>query len=399
MRGVLKFLATLVIGIALIWLGFWFYAESRLQSGFTGWAEQQAAQGWKISYDSIHRGTSILDAAITINNLVLDLPPGPEGEQASIALPAITLRIHALNPLVFHTDLPGKITVTLNNNIGLVWSAGSSALSENLDPNKLFDRAADPFRGGDFSASDIDILASAGSLLVLHIDNIASHADLNLSAGPADTAIFSTVALDGVAVSPLLARIASIPFDGKLTHLDVSARFSGPIPPGLPDLLDQISARTANLEDQQKLLLPAVHQWAAQGGSGKAQLNLILGPSTINAAGSIGFDANLQPNGTADLTANHLDQFTTALTNAYPWLQADITQAEAESSQYLSNTDQGGQTLTLHISYGKPGIIINGQKAADMPPFDWTAAENPLPPPVQAPGDGSGAASPLPAMP
>ena len=399
MRGIVKFLLTLILGVALIWLGFWWYAESRLQSAFTDWTRDRTAQGWKISYDSIQRGTSLLDAAVTINNLNLVLPPGPAGASAAIALPAVTLRIHALNPLVFHTDLPNKIAVTLGNNLALVLNTGRIALTENLDPDKLFNRAADPFRGGDFSAGDIDILASAGSLLVLHIDSLTSHADLNLSAGPANTAVFSRITFDNVVLSPLITRLAAIPFGGKLSQLVLFARISGPLPPNLPAVLNQLSADSADLTAQQKQIIPLIHQWAAQGGTGNAGLNLDLGPSTAVAAGSLKFDANLQPNGTADLTANHLDQFTAALTNAYPMLQDDITRAEARLSPYLGNTDQGGQILNLHLTYGKPGILIDGQKVADMKPLDWNALENPLPPPIQAQGDGSGAASPAPANP
>jgi hypothetical protein len=312
--------------------------------------------------------------------------------QATISLPAVTLRIHALNPLVFHTDLPNKIGFDFGK-FSLVCNTGSIALTENLDPGSLFNRAKDPFRGGDFNASDIDFLAS-GSLLVLHIDSIASHAELNLNAGPGDTAVFSRTAFDGVVISPLLTRLASIPFGGRLTHLEFSGRFSGPVPPDLADTMDQLGVQPNDLRNQQRLIMPVVHAWAVQGGSGAAQLNLILGPSTIDAAASVKFDANLQPNGTADLTADHLDQFTAALTNSYPALQDDIAEAEARFSQYLGNTDQGGQTLTMHLTYGTPGIMINGKKIADLPPIDWNTAVNPLPPPPQAHGDGSGAADP-----
>ena len=292
MRGVVKFLLTLILGVALIWLGFWWYAESRLQSAFTDWTRDRTAQGWKISYDSIQRGTSLLDAAVTINNLNLVLPPGP-----------------------------------------------------------------------------------------------------------ANAAVFSRITFDNVVLSPLITRLAAIPFGGKLNQLVLFARISGPLPPNLPAVLNQLSADSADLTAQQKQIIPLIHQWAAQGGTGNAGLNLDLGPSTAVAAGSLKFDANLQPNGTADLTANHLDQFTAALTNAYPMLQDDITRAEAQLSPYLGNTDQGGQILNLHLTYGKPGILINGQKVADMKPLDWNALENPLPPPIKAQGDGSGAASPGPANP
>ena len=71
-----------------------------------------------------------------------------------------------------------------------------------------------------------------------------------------------------------------------------------------------------------------------------------------------------------------------------------VAQLNARSSQYINNTDQGVQQLTLHLSYGAPGIIVNGQKTTDMLQLDWNPAENPLPlpahePPGQAPGDGS----------
>jgi hypothetical protein len=106
------------------------------------------------------------------------------------------------------------------------------------------------------------------------------------------------------------------------------------------------------------------------------------------------FDANVQPSGTADLTADHLDEFTGAITNAYPQVQDTISQAEAQLSPYLSTTGTGGQTLGMNVTYGPPGVTINGQKVADMPPVNWDALENP--PPAPAPDDGSGAGSPTP---
>lgn len=396
MRGVIKFLVSLIIGIAIIWIGFWWYAEHRLQSGFAAWAEQRADDGWKVSYDSLQRGTSPMNAELTIDHLTLSPPPGPNGELISIALPSVALRIAALNPLVFHTDLPNEIAITVGNNIGLVINTGSMALSENLDPDTLFNRNAYPFRGGDFAASNIQILAS--SLLVLHIDSITSHADLNLKAGADATAISSTTSLDGLALSPLLTRIGSVPFGGKLTHLSVAGTFSGPLPDNLDSLADQVGADAHNLDAQEELLVPVLHKWAAQGGHGNVALNLLIGPSTVNAGGSLSFDANLQPTGTADLTADRLGAFTSALTNAYPALQTDVAEAEAELSPYITNTEPGGQTLGMHVTYGSGSVTINGQKVAAMPPLDWNALENP-PPPVQAPGDGSGAALPAPASP
>jgi hypothetical protein len=397
MRGVLKFLLSLILGIAIIWIGFWWYAQVRLQQGFEAWAERQASNGLKVSYVSARRGTSPLNALLTIDQLTLVTPPGPDGEMIRVALPSLALRIAALNPLVFHTDLPDQIDVTVGNTVGIVLSAGSISASENLDPNTLFNRRAYPFRGGDFAASNVQVLAS--SLLVLHIDSVKSHADLNLGAGGNATAISTATVLDGLTLSPLLTRIASVPFGGELAHLSLAAAISGPVPRDISTLADQMDAIPHDRAAQQKLLMPVLHQWASQGGNGKMALEIVMGPSTINAGGTVGFDANLQPAGTAELSVDHLGDFTAAIVNSYPALQTDIAQAEAELSQYIGSTASGGQTLGMHVTYGAGSVTVNGEKVAAMPPLDWTSLENPPPPPIQAPGDGSGAASPAPANP
>ena len=399
MRGILKFLFSLVIGVGIIWAGFWWYAEGRLQSGFTAWADKQATDGWKISYDSLNRGTSLMDASIHLTNLTLTPPDSYNGETATIVLPTVVLRIDALNPLVFHTDLPNKISLILGSTINIVINTGKIRLSENLDPNTLFNRHAYPFRGGDFSASNIDILASEGSLLVLHIDQITSHADLNLAAPSTATAIASTTSLDNLVLSPLLTRIANIPFGGKITHLAFSGTFSGPIPADLSKAADQLAAVPHDEIAQQKIVFPIIHNWASQGGNGSGSLNLAIGPSTAQAGASLKFDPNLQPTGAANLTANHLDQFTSTILNAYPSLANSVAQIEAALSPYITTTDQGGQSLAMHVTYGPGAVTINGQKVSNQPPLDWNTLENPPPPPIQAPGDGSGAALAAPSNP
>jgi hypothetical protein len=382
MRAIVKFLLSLIVVLALVWLGLWWYAQGRLQAGFEGWAEQQATNGIKISYSSIQRGTSPLQALVTIQNMVMTLPPAANGDTGTITLPSLALRIDAATPTVFHTDLPNKILVQIGSNIDAAIDTGSIALSENLDPNAMFNKAVYPFRGGDLSATDVDILASQGSLLVLHIDNIAGHSDINANAGPSDTAMASTTSFDGIALSPILTRIASIPFDGKIAHLALNLTLSGPVPDGLQGLIAQVRANAHDPVAQQKLIMPVIHKWAAQGGNGSASLALTIGPTVANADGNIKFDANLQPEGTANVTATHLDEFFATITNAYPQLQADAAQIQAQLTPYLTTTTQDGQTLTVHTTYGNGTVTINGQKAADLPPVNWTTLENPPPTPA-----------------
>jgi hypothetical protein len=392
MRAIIKFLLSLVLVLVLLWVGLWWYAQGRLQNGFQSWADTQAAAGWKITDSGITRGTSPMHALVTISSLTLTPPADATGQTGTITLPSLGLRIDALNPLVFHTDLPNKISIAIGQTVDLAVNTSSIALSQNLDPNALFNKAVYPFHGGDFSAGNVDILASQGSLLVLHIDSITSHADLDLGAGAGATAVATNTSFNGLALSPLLTKVAQIPFNGQVSNFSLGVILSGPLPPDLTALAAQIRAISPQDEAAQaKVIVPVVRKWASQGGTGSLSIGLTVGPTTAKADAAVKFDANVQPSGTADLSANHLDELTGAITNAYPQVQDTISQAEAQLSPYLTTTSSGGQTLGLNLIYGPPGITINGQKVADMPPVNWDALENPPPP---APGDGSGADSP-----
>jgi hypothetical protein len=368
MRRLLKYLLSFLAGIALLWLCFWWYAESRIEAGFLAWANRQAARGEPVSYDSIHRGTSPFTAGISISNFSILLPP-IGGRQAILSLPTVGLSISPLNPLVFRIELPDKMTAMGANGLDLVFSIGGSRMSEDLDPDVLFKPHAYPFRASDLSLQNVDVLAS-GSLLILHFDNFSAHAELNLEARPGTTFSRDDIRFDGVAVSPILTRIASLPFGGKLAHLDISMTLLGPAPANLPSLLDQAPELAGNAQSSQQLI-STLQEWAREGGSGTIGVTLALGPTTARATGSIAFDAAQQPNGTAALSADHLDAFSDAILASYPALQADIAATEARLSPYLGNSTQGGQTLALHLDYGKSGVFINGQKTADMPPLDW----------------------------
>ncbi|OYV33089.1 MAG: hypothetical protein B7Z80_25045 [Rhodospirillales bacterium 20-64-7] len=386
MRAVLKFSLSFLVILAVVWLGLWWYAQGRIASGFQAWAETQAVNGLKVSYSSLQTGTSPLAAVVTINNLVLTLPPTPNGDTGTITLPTLALRINAANPTIFHTDLPSKIAVAIDNNIDASINTGSIAMNETLDPNALFSKTAYPFRSGDLNATDIDILASQGSLLVMHIDRVTGHSDLNLNADANSAAATGSTTFDGIALSPILTRIASIPFDGKITHLSMGLSLSGPVPPNLMDLVNQLRAAQADPVAEQKLLIPLVHKWATAGGNGNMNLALTIGPAAAAADAAIKFDANLQPEGTADLTAIHLHAFTSAITDAYPQFQPSVAAAEALLSPYLTTSPSDGQTLAMHATYGAGMVNLNGNKVADMPPLDWNALENPTTAPATPTG-------------
>jgi hypothetical protein len=397
MRAVIKFLGTLVVVLAIAWVGFWWYAQGRLESGFNAWADGLAAQGWKIGYATEQRGTSPASAVLRFTNLTVTSPPDAQGLNGTFTLPTLALRIDALNPLVLHTDLPDKIGVNIGNNIDAAVTFSSVQASATLDPHVIFKGGDYPYRSQAFSASGIDILASQGSLLVLHIDNVAGHTALNPEAGADSLAYAGTDTFSGIAVSPLMTRLLSIPFGGKIDQLNLAMNVSGPVPAGLPQLVVQVKALNGDELAQQRLAVPVLHKWAAAGGNANIQFGLTVGPTTLAADGAVKFDSSAQPSGTGNLTANHLEQLTAAITNAYPGTADTIAQAAAQLSPYLSSTPQDGQVLTIHAVYGGGTVTVNGQKTGDMQPIDWQKLENPqppAPPPAAAPGDGSGADSP-----
>ncbi len=51
--------------------------------------------------------------------------------------------------------------------------------------------------------------------------------------------------------------------------------------------------------------------------------------------------------------------------------------AQARLSPYLSSTDAGGQTLTMHVAYGNGAVMVNGQKIGSLPPVDRAQLEEP----------------------
>ncbi|HQT46363.1 MAG: hypothetical protein B7X08_05640 [Acidocella sp. 20-63-7] len=393
MRGTLRFLLLLVLILVAVWLGLWWYAQGRLEAGVIGWANRMNGHGdVHVSYDSLTRGSSPLTATVKLTNLHITVQTAGVAIPVSIVLPSFALRIDAANPMVVHYDLPGQINFNAAQGAAEV-TFGTISSAMKLDPQAMFNGNIYPFRGGELTAGNINLLASEGSLLVLHASDFGLHANITPPDSAGNVTFAENYALDGVALSPLMTKIFSVPFGGQIAHLGMTLNFVGPGPQFWQDMMAQLNALP--LDDQagrKKILFQNVQKWAANNGSASGSVNLVLGPTTLNAAGSVSFDKAQQPSGKGDLSANHLDGLTTAIINAYPQAQDDISMAQAMLSPYLSSDTANGQTLNVHLTYGNGAVTINGQKVSDMPSINWQTLENPPPPPATAPGDGSGAA-------
>lgn len=398
MRSMIRFVAAVVLVLAVAWGALWWYAQQRLQMGINGWIAQTTSDGAvQITYDSIVRGTSPLAAEVTLINPRWTFQAAGTNGPLTISAPSFGLRINAADPLVVHVDLAHQLL------LGTPWGAtsvtyGSLNIAERLNPQALFNTSILPFNGFTTTASDISVLAGNGIVAVLHIGSFAEHGSVNPQAGAKDIAYAGDITLQDISspTLPVLMALAgkgtNVPFGNNIKQLSLSATLSGPVP---ADWKQQVAAyRAAALgPDKNKILVQGLHNWALQGGNATAGLALAVGPSTLSATGNLAFDTDAQPNGTADINADHLDAFTAELTSAIPQLQQNINIAEGVLSPYLSTTTAGGQVLTAHVAYGKAGVVVNGGRKADMPPLNWDRLENPPAPPAQAPGDGSGAAS------
>jgi hypothetical protein len=391
MRAIVKPLAAVVLVVVVAWLGLWWYAQRELQAGFINWANGLASGGdVQVSYDSIEHSGSPLVAMLTVNNLRVVVQPSPAAAPLVIALPAFAMEIDAVAPLLLHLDLPNRINIGADRG-DFVLAFGSVAQTERLDLSALLRQEPAPFSAMDTKAQNIDILASSGSLMVLHADSYQSHNIFDRHAGAGQSAFASHGTVDGIAVSPLLTRLASIPFDGRIAHLGWNLNINGPEPADWAKFAARYKAVQADDNiGRRRVMAQALHDWATHGGTGAGDIDLAVGPSTLHAAGDVAFDAQVQPQGHTNLVANHLDAFAAAIVAAYPQVQETVSAMEARLSPYLSSTQSGGQILTFKATYGNGAVMVNGQKIGSLPPVDWAQLE--AAPPPQAPGDGSGAA-------
>lgn len=376
MRGMARWAGAVVVILVVAWGGLWWYTQTRLRDALANSAALQTTSNGNsvVAYDSISMGANPFVASATMNNIrwSLNTPGTDVPVTIGIGLAQAKIWIDVFHPLVMHIGLPNQILITTARGAGSI-NFGSFAASAGLNPRALFNRKIYALTSENLAVHDMDIVAGNNAVPLLHVDDIAGHESFNPAAGPGQTAISGQDSFDGIALTPVLVVLGHVPFDGKITHIGFSMELSGPA--DWHGLMDRFHDAQIPEQQRQQLLVKAIHGWAAAGGNGKASLTLVLGPSTLNAKGTVAFDASAQPSGTADIAADHLDAFSAAITAAYPQTQQDITDAETRLSPYLAATSAGGQVLNVHVVYGKAGVVVNGSRMADLPPIDWNKLE------------------------
>jgi hypothetical protein len=388
MRALSRLLLGLLLIVIVAWVGLWWYAEGRIQDGINEWATRTATSGQvRVSYDSMARGGSPLAATVTVHNMRLVVAPTQAVAPITLTIPVVTFEIDAATPTVLTVNTGNQLSVSgTRGDVAVTYDAAS--LIEHLNGQALFKKTAYAVTSSELKSSNINVLASSGSLQVLHIDDIDAQGAYNPTATASQSALTLSEFFQGLSLSPLVTRLAGLPFDGRIAELALTLNVAGPVPPSWLGLQTQLKTTpAADTAARQKLLITALHDWAAGGGTATSTAKLVLGPSTLTANANIKFDANVQPIAAGDVLANHLDAFTQAIANAYPQLQPQIAQFEALMSPYLTTNGDDGQVLTLHLTAANGNFGVNGKTLAPMPPLDWNSLENP-PPPVDVPDNG-----------
>lgn len=390
MRHFIKGLIGAVILVIIAWLGIWFYAEIRLKQLVAAQINAlNNSSAEKVTYDRMISSRSPLVASVTLLRPTLSAQFSSELPSVTISAARIGAHVDLLHPLTLHVDIPLSITISTGGTAQILTFA-SADMTETLTPALWRGGTLNPISGGEADFADINLLASNGSLQVLHIDRLTSHETLNAQASNSQTALSLTGEMRNFRISPLLVRLFNIPFSGTLSRASTSLTLSGPLN------WEQITRQSAALQTEAQsdhFLLQTTHDWAKAGGHAQGSLNLWLGPSHLQANLKLGFDQQVQPKGTLDVYADHIGQFANDVATSYPGLQGWISQIVMILAPYLSNTAQNGQVLTMHTLYGQTGVFTNGQQTGTLPYLNWTNLLNGAPLPAFAPGDGSGADS------
>lgn len=392
MRRFIAALGGAIILVVLAWLGIWFYAEMHLKQ----LAEARISQfnkvgGNQVLYKKLITSDSPFVISIALVNPQLKIIRPSSNMPLFASAARIGMHIAPLHPLTLHVDWPLIVNVRdmSHPNDLIVFSSATASMVETLNPSVWFGNYTNPVSAVNTKFTNINLLASNGSLQIAWIDSFSSHTTFNNAANTSQNALSLQYNIRNLRVSPVLTKLFSLPFNGEIKQISTSLMISGPL--NIDQMVTEQS-RITNEDEYKQFLLQTTHDWAKAGGHTQGSLTLDLGPSLIDANFAAAFDQQIQPKGTMNVTVSNLNELADSLNAAYPTFKDYISQAEAMLAPYMFNTENG-PILKINAAFGQPGIFVNGKQDAAMPTLDWNSLLNPSAAPAFAPGDGSGAAT------
>lgn len=375
MRSFFRFLLVLVLVLAIAWLGLWWYAEGRINTGFHQEEANLRAQGWTISHGPTARSTSPLVARYTVTNLRLT-PPQSAGPAVSITVPQASFSVHAGNPATLVIDLPTRWIASLASGPSFTLRFDRIGGRLGFDPGAALTGGTDPVRSWRMAASGIRIDSENTNFTLASVDSVSTDVVRDPAAGADGTALSVREHVRGFALSPIFVTLGNLPFDGKFHAFDLALDLSGPAigqpnGPVTPNLAPFSGNAAAVLTQSWDELAPILHPWAKAGGHGRYRLHLAVGPLDAKAQGTFGFDSALQPQAKADLTADGISAFLGDLGNDYPALLDPVSHLTAQLSPYLVKGPKGGQRLSVKLALKGGTVSANGQSVGTVPKLVW----------------------------
>lgn len=391
-------LIILIILIIILWIAFWFYAENHLKQAVEANIAKINKSGVEsVSYTGITTSSSPLVVSVKLVDPVLTIAI-PQKQPIIIRAPYAGATLSLLHPLTLTGMVPLRMDLLVGQNQAAITFAHAVDINT-LAPGVWWGDFSNPITHTQQDFSDIQLLGSNGSMALVRIDTLNIDETVHTQTTAQQSAVTIHVAMAGLQVAAPFTQLLRLPFNGEITQLNTAFTASGPF-----DFVafDKQFKQLAP-QDRGKFLFTNLHQWASAGGHALWTMTLIMGPSTLNSALTLGFDKQAQPEGSLNVTANHLDQFSASLISAYPQATDQINQVQAQLAPYLTTTTEGGKVLGLHVVFNSNGSFVNGtrtENAPSEPIIDWKTLETTgdlsgaAPAAPYAPGDGSGAALP-----
>lgn len=374
----LRLILPLILLLVLIWLGFWWYAQSQLVVGFHHAETKLREAGWTVSHGAIERGHSPLVAHMRVVNLQLT-PPGAPGARPTIDFPTLGARVAITSPFTCAVDLPHHLSIHTAQGNEIAFDADRITQHFRIDPNAVLHRSKLPFRGGSLHVRALRISVASSNFPILTIGTIDAHTVLHPKADANATSLSLHETLSDIAVSPLFVTLVHLPFNGRISQYSIALKLSGPdllqslnsisTPPPMP-AADQGAQLNAQLVELGTQLRP----WANQGGHGTFAVGLVIGPLDAKLHGAFKFDQTLQPEGTASLTATGLPAFLSAIGTAQPRFANALAAATAATTPFMVKGPGGHQKLDIALVLKNRALTLNGKPGATLPEINWPPA-------------------------
>ncbi len=393
MRSLVRFLSLALVVVAIVWLGLWWYAESRLALAVDQVATVLRSHGWTVTRGAITRGTSPLRAEVVVSGLRLT-PPVANGPAPTIGIPALDLMVRPGTPFTLNLTPASTWHLALVDGPSATLHFGSITAAVQFDPAALLKGSDNPLRAGNFHATDLRIDSQNTNFTLLSIAAISVTDTRNPRAGTGQTAFSLHESLSGLALSPIFTTLGDLPFGGKLGRLSLDLAVSGPaaeLPAGLagafaPTIAGPAGQTTAMTPADFRALwqqaAPALHRWAQDGGHGRFGVRLVVGPLDATGKGEFGFDSRLQPRGRMHLVADGFGAALGTISTHYPGLVGGISALTEAASPFLVRGPKGSQRLAVTFDLADGKLTANGTDLMTVPPLAWPA---PPPPTAGAP--------------